>query len=135
MHVEVRPEAQIAVPKEIRVQLEKLLDMCLSGKPSEVAQWAEDMAALKREEQKSFIHYTLQILRQYYMVHLGLPSLARLDAALQEKTQRYAIRMPESFFTHIAEQLSISAERLERHVSSKVLVTSLGFDLFLSMQR
>ena len=135
MHVQVSPEAQIAVPKEIRIQLEKLLDMCLSGKPSEVAQWAEDMAALKREEQKSFIHYTLQILRQYYMVHLGLPSLARLDTALQEKAQRYAIRMPESFFTHIAEQLNISAERLERHVNAKVLFTSLAFDFFLSLQR
>ncbi|MFY9116905.1 MAG: hypothetical protein WBK97_07695 [Bacteroidales bacterium] len=135
LYVQVSPEEQVPPPREVRTQLESLLDLCLSGKPSGVLEWAEDMGGLKREEQKNFVHYVLHILRQYYMLTLRLPSLARLDASVQEKAQKYAARMSETFFINVTEQLNVTAERLERHVNAKVLFTSLAFDFFLSLQQ
>ena len=80
MLVQVPSKERRPLPREAYLNLEKLLDLCFSGKPSGVLDWAEDMATLGRESQKAFMASALQILRQYYMVFLGLPSLAFLDA-------------------------------------------------------
>ena len=135
MHVQVPPGKQAPPPEEAYTQLERLLDLCLAGKPAGIIDWAEDMAALGREEQKNFTNNALQILRQYYMVYLEAPSLAGADTARQAKIQRYADRMSGTFFTNIYNRLNTTAERLERNVNAKILFCSLAFDFFLSLQR
>ena len=135
MHIQVPPAGQIPPSDEGYMQLEKLLDLCLAGKPAGIIDWAEEMANLGREEQKKFISYALQILRQYYMVFLGVPSLAWVDPARQTKAQRYADRMSDTFFTSVCDRLNTAALRLERNVNSRILFCSLDFDFFLSLQR
>ena len=135
MLVQVHSKERRPLPREAYLNLEKLLDLCFSGKPSGVLDWAEDMATLGRESQKAFMASALQILRQYYMVFLGLPSLAFLDAASLTTASRYASRMSETFFRRIYDRLNTATGQLERNVNGKALFCSLGFDFFLSLQR
>ena len=135
MLVQVPSKERRPLPRESYQSLEKLLDLCFSGKPSGVLDWAEEMATLGRESQKAFMASSLQILRQYYMVFVGLPSLAFLDAASLATASRYASRMSGNFFNRIYNRLNTATGQLERNVNGKALFCSLAFDFFLSLQR
>ncbi len=135
MPIQVPPKEQRPLGREAYESLENLLDFCLAGKPSGVLEWAEDMASQGRESQKAFIVAAQRILRQYYMIFLGLPRLAFLDQAAETSARRYAVRMSEPFFQKIYEHLNTASARLERNVNAKALFCSLAFDFFLSLQR
>jgi len=135
MLIQVPPKEYRPLPRETYTNLERLLDLCFSGKPSGVLDWAEDMATQGRESQKAFMASSMQIIRQYYMLSLGLPSLSFLDPSSLPIASRYAARMSETFFRVIYERLNKGMEQLERNVNARVLFCSLAFDFFLSLQR
>jgi DNA polymerase III subunit delta' len=135
MHVQVPPKERRPVSAQSYALLQNLLDLCFSGKPSGILEWAEDMASRGRESQKAFLSDSLQILRQYYMVFLGVPQLAFLDKPAETSAARYATRMGGVFFQKIYLRLNTSLEQLERNVNARPLFCSLAFDFFLSLQR
>jgi len=135
MQVQVPPKERRPVSAQSYVMLQNLLDLCFSGKPSGITDWAEDMASRGREFQKSFLSDSLQILRQYYMIFLGVPQLAYLDKPAELEAARYANRMGSAFFQKIYIRLNTSLEQLERNVNARPLFCSLAFDFFLSLQR
>ena len=55
MLIQVPPKEYRPLPRETYTNLERLLDLCFSGKPSGVLDWAEDMATQGRESQKAFM--------------------------------------------------------------------------------
>jgi len=135
MHIQVPPKERRPVPAQSYATLQNLLDLCFSGKPSEILDWAEEMASRGRESQKAFLMDSLQILRQYYMIFLGVPQLAFLDKPEENAATRYATRMGDVFFQKIYQRLNTAQEQLERNVNARPLFCSLAFDFFLSLQR
>ena len=135
MHVQVPPKDRRHVSAQSYETLQNLLDLCFSGKPSGIPDWAEEVASRGREAQKAFLSDSLQILRQYYMIFLGVPQLAFLDKPTEISSQRYANRMGGVFFQKIYHRLNTSLEQLERNVNARPLFCSLAFDFFLSLQR
>ena len=135
MHIQVPPKERRPVSAQSYATLQNLLDLCFSGKPSEIPDWAEEMASRGRESQKAFLMDSLQILRQYYMIFLGVPQLAFLDKPEENAATRYATRMGDVFFQKIYQRLNTAQEQLERNVNARPLFCSLAFDFFLSLQR
>ena len=135
MHIQVAPKERRPVSAQSYATLQNLLDLCFSGKPSEILDWAEEMASRGRESQKAFLMDSLQILRQYYMIFLGVPQLAFLDKPEENAATRYATRMGDVFFQKIYQRLNTAQEQLERNVNARPLFCSLAFDFFLSLQR
>ncbi len=135
MQVQVPPKDRKPVSAESYANLQNLLDLCFAGKPSGILDWAEDMASRGREVQKAFMTDSLQILRQYYMIFLGVPQLAFLDKPEETAAARYANRMGDVFFQKIYLRLNTSLEQLERNVNARPLFCSLAFDFFLSLQK
>lgn len=132
---------QVPAPSAREIAAEKtapfirLLDLCLKSNAIEVYGWADNMAANGREAQKSFIISSVQTLREFYMVRLGVPQLAHLCADDMKTATALTPRLPLPFFEAASKRLEACTEQLERNVNARVLFCSLAFDFFLTLQK
>ncbi|MBR6560449.1 MAG: DNA polymerase III subunit delta, partial [Alistipes sp.] len=56
----------------------RLMRMSYNDKHLELIEWADEVATLTREQQRSMLHHSARLLRESYMLHAGLGSISYL---------------------------------------------------------
>jgi DNA polymerase-3 subunit delta' len=56
----------------------RLMRLSYNDKHLELIEWADEVATLTREQQRSMLHHSARLLRESYMLHAGLGSISYL---------------------------------------------------------
>lgn len=134
MALQVPPPQTKPLSQEDVADVEQLLDHCLTGKPAQAYLWADEMAGMGREPQKAFVLHSLQAIRAYYMLKMGMPRLAYMDPSHLVQAQLRVAAMPTPFFDFAYNRLNAAMAQLERNVNPRPLFCSLALDFFISLR-
>jgi DNA polymerase III subunit delta' len=115
------------------VLLIKLLEACSVKDMSKVIPVWESIAALGRERQKRFCSYSLEFIRQVYMVSLGLTAISNIPVHRKESTAAWAQKFKPSFYQRSYDALNGAIRDIERNVNSKYIFADMSNRFFLSL--
>ncbi|MDR3127616.1 MAG: DNA polymerase III subunit delta [Tannerellaceae bacterium] len=91
--------------------------------------WAETLAATGREEQKHFLQYAQQMLRETFIYNFHLPDLNYMNASETAFTQNFSPFITPLNVTPLMEVLADAENDIDRNVNSKFVL----FDLALKV--
>lgn len=94
-----------------------LMRKAYTGKFLELFDWVEDIAPIGREGHKAFVEYSISMLRECYLIGIGVPDLGYLSTAVQgDVVKKFALNFAP-FVNHLTiEGLVLEFELVGRQV-------------------
>ena len=106
-----------------------LMRLAYQRKIREMKQWSETLAAMGRERQKSFLHYTQRMLRENFIYNFRDPNLNRMDETEKNFATRFAPYINEGNVIDIMNEISEAQKHIEQNVNARMVF----FDFSLKM--
>lgn len=96
----------------------------------ELISWSEEIAALGRETQKSFLLYCLDFFRQSLLMNYKAKSLVYLEPSAEKfKLENFASYVHGNNIKEITEALETAIYHIERNGNAKIILTDLSIKL------
>ncbi|WP_300433672.1 DNA polymerase III subunit delta' [Christiangramia sp.] len=96
----------------------------------ELVSWSEEIAALGRETQKSFLLYCLDFFRQSLLMNYKAKSLVYLEPSAEKfKLENFASYVHGNNIKEITEALETAIYHIERNGNAKIILTDLSIKL------
>ena len=96
----------------------------------ELVAWSEELAALNRETQKSFLLYCLDFFRQSMLMNYKARELVYLEPASEKfKLENFAPFIHGNNILEISEAIETAIYHIERNGNSKIILTDLSIRL------
>lgn len=96
----------------------------------ELLNWAEEVAKLRKEQQKQFLHYTLEMVRQSMLLNYKANSLVYLEPTTDNfKLQNFAPFIHHNNIFQFEKEISDAIYHLERNGNSNLIFTDLSLNL------
>jgi DNA polymerase-3 subunit delta' len=109
------------------INFQSLMRNCLKFNIKEVVSWTNTISEAGRERQKSFITYSLHIIRQCFLVNSGGETLVKLTEKELEFVKKFAAFIHSNNIEPFTEELNKAYYHLERNANPKMLFTDLAF--------
>lgn len=106
-----------------------LMRLAYQRKTREMKQWSEQIAAMGRERQKSFVEYALRLIRESFIYNLRHPQLNYMTDEEEQFVSRFCPFVNEKNIEGISMELNAALSDVERNVNSKIVF----FDFALKM--
>jgi DNA polymerase III subunit delta' len=103
--------------------------ICYRGKVDEMLHWLEPVIADGRESQKSFLTYSLYMLRESMAFSSGSSLVVKASANEKEFLSKFSPFIHQKNAPYIAEELDKAAYHIERNLNSKIVFTDLSLKL------
>ncbi len=96
----------------------------------ELVAWSEEIAALGRETQKSFLLYCLDFFRQSLLLNYKAKNLVYLEPSVEKfKLEKFAPFVHGNNIMEITEALETAIYHIERNGNAKIILTDLSIKL------
>ncbi|GGG30258.1 DNA polymerase III subunit delta' [Christiangramia forsetii] len=96
----------------------------------ELVSWSEEIAALGRETQKSFLLYCIDFFRQSLLLNYKAKSLVYLEPSAEKfKLENFAPYVHGNNITEITSALETAIYHIERNGNAKIILTDLSIKL------
>ncbi|APG60803.1 ATP-binding protein [Christiangramia salexigens] len=96
----------------------------------ELISWSEEIAALGREAQKSFLLYCIDFFRQSLLLNYKAKELVYLEPKTEKfKLENFAPYVNEKNIMEITEALETAIYHIERNGNAKIILTDLSINL------
>lgn len=105
--------------------------LCYSRQVIALSKWSDTMHDIPREEQKHFLRYALDQLRQNLLLNYVGEELAKQNASEKEFSMKFARFINHHNIEELSRELSTAYEDVSRNAYSKMVF----FDLSLKMHR
>ncbi len=105
------------------------LRMCYANKGLEVIPFTEQLAKLGRENQKNFIRYGINFLRECCLLLAGAPQLVHLPAHELDTAQKMIKVMSIKAAEAISEELQAAHYHVERNANPKILFLDVSLQI------
>jgi DNA polymerase III subunit delta' len=96
---------------------------CYQGTGLDTLRQSEQLAALVREEQKTFFQYALHFVRQMILAHVGKPERVRLSGPERDAALRMASLFDLGRLEELGELFSAGIRSIERNANARILFT------------
>lgn len=98
---------------------------------------AEEIAALSREEQKNFIHYSIRLFRHVFLYQCNAHSLIHLPEKEYTFVKKFSLQLNSEILADTIMQWEKYLMLIERNISSKILFSSalLNFIVLLHVKK
>ncbi|HLO59384.1 MAG TPA: DNA polymerase III subunit [Bacteroidales bacterium] len=119
-------------PDEINFNFLKFRDLmrsCLKNSIPEIIGHAEELSALNREKQKSFLEYGLGTVRESLALHFNEPEIVHIQNREMEFTPRFAPFITGLNISGFNKELSRAVHDIERNGNGKIIFLDLGLKL------
>ncbi len=110
-------------------QFVSLMRLSYQRKIREMKQWSEQVAAMGRERQKSFLEYCQHMIRESFIYNLHQPEMNYMTVQEQNFTSRFAPFVNERNVTGIMNELTEAQQHIEQNVNPRMVF----FDFSLKM--
>ena len=101
----------------------RLMRLSYEDKHMQLLEWAETVAALNRESQKSFLENTARLLRDAYMVSMGMENVAYLYGKELDFCQKFAPFVNNRNIEALAAETQRTAGDIARNGNPKIVFT------------
>lgn len=108
---------------------------CLKPDMSFILKWVDELAGSGRENQKNFLIYSLNLLRESYLTKLNLRGLTRLLNSEKEFIEKFSPFIGESNIKEFEEAFSKVHFHIERNGNPKILFFNLSLFINELLQR
>ncbi|MPN62607.1 hypothetical protein SDC9_210359 [bioreactor metagenome] len=115
------------------ILLARLLEGCANRDLAKTIAFWEEVATLRRDDQKIFLEYTLEFLRRALMVAEGLPEIANIPPSGTEQTAFWAQKFKPAFYGRALGIINGAMEDIGRNVNSRYIFADLSNRFFLSL--
>lgn len=107
----------------------RLMRLSYQRKIREMKAWSEEVAALGREKQKSFLQYAQRMIRENFVYNLHQPQMNYMTQAEQNFAVRFAPFINERNVMGLMDELT----EAQRHIEGNVNARMVFFDFSLKM--
>ena len=95
----------------------------------ELVSWSNELAALGRETQKSFLLYCMDFFRQAMLLNYQARELVYLEPATNFKLEKFAPFITGKNIVDITRSLEDAIYHIERNGNAKIIFTDLSIKL------
>jgi len=108
------------------IKFRDLMRSCLISNILQLISHAEDLSALNREKQKSFLEYGLKTIRESLALHYQDAGVAYITHGEMEFTPKFAPFVTGNNIISLTEELNRAIRDIERNVNSRMVFLDLG---------
>jgi DNA polymerase-3 subunit delta' len=116
-------------------QFQFWMRMCYRKDVPGIIKWADEMHKLSREEQKSFLGYALDQVRQNLVMNYAGEDFVRLNSGEKMFADKFAPYINDLNAEELMEELTESHRDISRNVYSKLVFTDMSFRLHYQLTR
>jgi len=103
-----------------------IMRICYARNVLELMTWAEEISAIGRERQKSFLQYCLRMIRENFILNLKQDEMVFLNGEEMNFSQRFSPFINEDNVWAIADELSKAYNDIERNGNAKIIFLDLS---------
>jgi len=130
----IKAKEVILSSEENTFYLEKFVEimrLCYSRSFLEINSWVEEMSAAGREKLKNFLHYSLKLIRENFILNLKNSDLSYLTKGEQDFSKKFHPFINGNNVIKINEELNRAYSDIERNAYAKIVL----FDLTLHFMK
>jgi len=102
---------------------------CYSQKIKELLSWTDELVSVGRERQKSFLQYSLQLLRNNLAITIGANETVKISINEMEFSSKFHQFIHEKNAVKIYDDISKALVDIERNLNSKIVIFDLSLRL------
>ncbi|MFA8435933.1 MAG: DNA polymerase III subunit delta' [Marinifilaceae bacterium] len=110
-------------------QFVQIMRLCYARKILDIMAWAEEMATIGRERQKSFLGYALRMVRENFILNLKKPEMVYLNPEEMGFSSKFSPFINEENVWAIADELSRAYGDVERNANGKIVFLDMSLRL------
>jgi DNA polymerase III subunit delta' len=116
-------------------QFQRWMRMCYSRDAIAIIRWSEEMHGLSREEQKHFLTYALDQIRQNLVLNYAGEDLARMSATEREFSKKFSPFINDTNAFGLMEVLNDAHHDISRNAYSRLVLADLSFKMHNLLQQ
>ena len=124
--------AEDAMRKEAFEKFCSLMRLSYNDKHLELMDWADDVAQLSREQQRSMLLHAARLLRESYMLHAGLGQISYLWGEEAKFCQNFAPFIGNQNIEYLISEIETALRQVSQNGNSRIIFTH--FALAVSKQ-
>jgi len=106
-----------------------LLRSCYSNNVLALLEWVDKVARLGRENQRELISYSLRVIRESFMMNLGLNDIAYIAGEEEKFSKNFSPYINGSNVVHIYNELNKTIEHIMRYGNAQIVLTDMTMKL------
>ena len=103
-----------------------IMRICYARNVLELMTWSEEISAIGRERQKSFLQYCLRMIRENFILNLKRDEMVFLNGDEMNFSQRFSPFINEDNVWAIADELTKAYNDIERNGNAKIIFLDLS---------
>lgn len=112
-----------------------LMRLSYNDKHLELIDWAEEVAALTREQQRAMLRHAARLLRESYMLHAGLGRISYLWGAEAEFCNKFAPFIGNQNVEFILEQIELAMRQVSQNGNARIIFTHFALAVSKTINR
>ena len=112
-----------------------LMRLSYNDKHLELIEWADEVAALSREQQRAMLRHAARLLRESYMLHAGLGSISYLWGAEAEFCNKFAPFIGNQNVEFILDQIEQAMRQVSQNGNAKIIFTHFALAVSKTINR
>lgn len=104
----------------------QLMRLSYNDKHMELLEWAESVAALGREEKKSFFAYSIRLLRESYMMNAGLKSITYLYGEERDFCSKFSPFIGNHNIERLVAELELATIQIAQNGNPKMIMSHMA---------
>jgi DNA polymerase-3 subunit delta' len=110
--------------------------LCYARDIISINQWVESVSVLGRERQKQLVDYSLQLLRENFMLHLENSKLNYMSKKESEFSARFSPFIHVGNIDELAEGFTLAGNHIEANGNPRIVLMDLAIGIIrLLMQK
>ena len=103
-----------------------IMRICYARNVLDLMTWSEEISAIGRERQKSFLQYCLKMIRENFILNLKQNEMTFLNGEEMNFSQRFSPFINEDNVWQIADELTKAYNDIERNGNAKIIFLDLS---------
>ncbi len=103
------------------VKFQEMMRFAYQREVLELIKWAEEMATIGREKQKSFFDFALRLIREYFMMNMKKSSLVYLNREEKEWGKRFAPFINERNIIPFSKEFELGIKHISMNGNPRII--------------
>ena len=113
----------------------RLMRLSYNDKHLELMEWADEVATLPREQQRTLLIHSARLLRESYMLHAGLGSISYLWGEEADFCNKFAPFIGNQNVEFIIEQIELAMRQVSQNGNSRIIFTHFALAVSKTINR
>ena len=113
----------------------RLMRLSYNDKHLELMDWADEVATLPREQQRSLLIHSARLLRESYMLHAGLGSISYLWGEEADFCNKFAPFIGNQNVEFILDQIELAMRQVSQNGNTRIIFTHFALAVSKTINR